>query len=287
MALLLDKFSDNANLGANVGKLWGSCGEAKVLDIFDTHTHLDSKEFETDREQVIERARAAGVTRLLTVGASDGFSSAERAIALAEKYDFIWASAGIHPHDAAVEFDLARLKMLALHARVVAVGEIGLDFFRDWAPREAQYKWFEAQIGMALEINKPIIIHSRAAGSESLALLKQNGAHKVGGVFHCYSEDAKFAEELHQINFLVSVPGSLTFKKAEALREIIKAIPLDQIMLETDAPYMAPEPHRGKRCESAFTVETAKMLASIKGLPLDEVCQRTTENALRLFRIAA
>ena len=138
---------------------------------------------------------------------------------------------------------------------------------------------------MALEINKPLIIHSREAGSQCLETLKRLGASRVGGVFHCYSEDARFAEELRGINFLVSVPGTITFKKADAFREIISAIPLSQIMVETDAPYMAPEPHRGKRCESAFTADTARMLAKLKGVSFEEACQRTTENALKLFKI--
>lgn len=257
------------------------------MELVDSHTHLDSKEFDADRDAVIERARAAGVTRLITVGASKGFDSASNAIRLAEQHPFIWATAGIHPHDAATPLDKDRLRALLAHPRVVAVGETGLDFYRDWSPVDAQRTWFQAQIELALEVKKPLIIHSRQAGEECLATLEKHGAAAVGGVFHCYAEDEKFAERLAKINFLVSFPGTLTFKKADELRRIAEHIPLDQIMIETDAPYMAPEPHRGKRCESAFVLETARALAAVKDLTLEEVAERTSANAERLFGIAS
>jgi TatD DNase family protein len=256
-----------------------------MLEFFDSHTHLDSAEFAEDQAAVIERATTAGVTRILTVGASDGFASASRAIALAEQYPFIWASAGIHPHDAETEFDPERLTKLAQHPRVRAVGETGLDFFRDWSPRDLQEKWFRAQIAIAREVQKPIIIHSREAGAACLNILNEESAADVGGVFHCYAEDAEFAKALRDINFLVSFPGTITFKKAESVREAARGIPLEQILIETDAPYMAPTPHRGKRCETAFVVETAKALAEAKSISLEEVAAATTANAIKFFRI--
>lgn len=252
--------------------------------LVDTHTHLDSKEFDADREEVIQRARDAFVTRIITVGASDGVASAHRAIALAEKYDFIWATAGVHPHDAGKGCNLEELRTLAQHPRVVAVGETGLDFYRDWSPKPDQYRYFEAQVSLALEIKKPLVIHSREAGNECLRILHEMGAAAVGGVFHCYAEDAGFASKLRDINFLVSFPGVLTFKKALVAKQAAKEIPIDQILVETDAPYMAPEPFRGKRCETSHVVQTARVLAEIKGLSLDEVAEATTRNALRLFR---
>lgn len=253
--------------------------------LFDTHTHIDAEAFEPDRAEVIARALAAGVSRIVTVGAGGGFRSAEAAIALAEKYAFIWAAAGVHPHDAETPLDMARLRSLGAHPRVVAIGETGLDFYRDWSPRPLQEKWFRAHILLALELGKPLIIHSRNAGEECLSILRELDAARAGGVFHCYSEDENFAARLREINFLVSFPGSVTFKKADELRRIVKAIPLEQIMIETDAPYIAPEPHRGKRNESSFIVETARKLAEIKGLPLEELARQTSETAIKFFRI--
>jgi len=253
--------------------------------ITDSHTHLDAAEFDSDREAVIARALAAGASRIITIGAADGFDSADRAIVLAEKYPFIWATAGIHPHDASVPVDLARLEALAKHPRVVAVGETGLDFFRNNAPPEFQERWFRAQIELALTLKKPLVIHSREAGAKCLSILRELHAERIGGVFHCYAEDVEFAKSLAEINFLVSFPGPLTFKKADTLRKVAAEVPLHQIMVETDAPFMAPEPHRGKRCESAFVVETARALAAIKGISLEETAKVTSANASRLFGV--
>lgn len=255
------------------------------MELIDTHTHLDSEDFNGDQAEVIARAQAAGVTRFITIGASRGFESNDRAIALAERYHFIWASVGIHPQDGGLPLDMARVRNLAKHPRVVAIGETGLDFFRDRAPRDAQEAWFRGHIELALELKKPIIIHSRDAGPECLTILQEMGAAAVGGVFHCFSENGDFAEKLRNINFLISIPGNVTFKKAEQMRQAVAATPLSQIMVETDAPYLSPEPHRGKRCESAFMVETARCIAKVKGISLEEVAEVTTQNALRLFKI--
>jgi TatD DNase family protein len=256
-----------------------------ALELFDSHVHLDSTEYAPDQEAVIERARAAGITSFISIGAADGFESASRAIALAERCPFIWASAGIHPHDAGLPLDILRIKELAMHPRVVAIGETGLDYYRDWAPVEGQRSWFRAQISLARELKKPLIIHSRNAGDECLATLIDEGASEVGGVFHCFAEDASFAKKLREINFLVSFPGTISFKKADNVRAAAREIPLDQILIETDGPYMAPEPHRGKRCESAFMVHTAQALASAKGITLAEVAAATVANTKRLFNL--
>lgn len=256
-----------------------------TVQLFDSHTHLDADVFAEDRDEIIARARAAGVDYMLSVGAGYGIQGATRAIALAEQYPFIWASAGVHPHDAKEPLQIEQLREYARHPRVVAIGETGLDFYRDWAPREDQYEWFLAQISLALELKKPLIIHSREAGEECLSELEKEGAAAIGGVFHCYAEDASFAARLREINFLVSFPGSITFKNAGSLRQTIKEIPIEQIMLETDAPYMAPVPYRGKRCESSFLIETAKVLAEIKEISLEECAAVTTQNAVKLFSI--
>lgn len=256
-----------------------------MIELCDSHAHLDSREFDNDREQVIARAREAGVTRILAVGPSDGIESSRRAVALARSHEGISASVGIHPHDVARPFSYDELRELARDEKVVAFGEIGLDFYRDWSPFDLQEEHFRRQIELALEIKKPLIIHSREAGEKCLAVLKEYGAAKLGGVFHCYSEDAAFARKLADMNFLISFPGSLTFKNAHSTRDAAKAIPLDQILIETDAPFLAPVPYRGKRCESAFVLETAKVLAQVKGLSLEDVAAATTKNAMALFRI--
>lgn len=258
-----------------------------MLELFDTHTHLDSKEFAQDYIEVISRAFQSGVTRIVTIGAgSGGSASMLNAIKFAEKFPFIWATAGIHPHDAATDRDiLKQLTECARHPRVVAIGETGLDFYRDWAPRDLQDWWFRKQIELAHEVNKPLVIHSRQAGPECLAILKEMQAEKIGGVFHCYAEDQHFAEKLAEINFLVSIPGSITFKKAQDYRDIVAAIPLEQIMIETDAPFLAPEPHRGKRCESALIVHTAQKIAEIKGMTLEELTAITTKTARDFYKV--
>lgn len=277
------------------------------MELFDTHVHLDSAAFDPDREDVIARARTAGVTRFVSIGAGAGpaansgdtaqtvertpLASARQAIELAERLPYVWASVGVHPHDATIAsadtFSLhaTALRRAAAHPRVVAIGETGLDFHYDLAPRDDQARWFTEQIAIARESKKPLIIHSRNAGEECLELLTTNGAAEVGGVFHCYGESAEFAARLRAIRFMVSIPGIVTFKKADALRAAVAAIPLEQIMLETDAPYLAPEPFRGKRCESSFMVRTAEAIATAKGLTLEELARVTTANAIRFFNL--
>lgn len=255
------------------------------MELFDSHTHLDADAFAADREEVILRAREAGVTRIVTIGAGYGQDSMARALAVAEQHEGIWCSAGIHPHDAATPHDVTPLREHLQHPKVVAVGETGLDFFRDWAPADLQERWFRTQIELAHEFRKPIIIHSRAAGADCMRILREMEAEKIGGVFHCFSEDAAFAAQLSEMNFLISIPGSVTFKKAENVREVVRAVPLEQIMLETDAPFLAPEPHRGKRCESALMVHTAAMVAAVKGLTVEQVAEATTATACKFYRV--
>ena len=254
-----------------------------VVTVIDSHAHLDAPEFEPDIDQVIARALTAGVSHIITIGAGYGTESAKRAVALADKHESVFAAIGVHPHDAKALPDLSELAQLIAHPKVVAIGETGLDFFRDWSPFDLQEKWFRAQISFALKYSKPLIIHSREAGPKCLEILTELGASKVGGVFHCFAEDAEFAKRLSQINFLVSFPGTITFKKADKLREVMAQIPLTQIMVETDAPFMAPEPNRSKRCESAFVVDTARKIAEIKGVPFEQVAQVTSETARKFF----
>ncbi len=253
------------------------------IELIDTHTHLEAPDFDADRDGVIERARAAGVTRLITIGSGYGVDSAAKAVKIAEQYDFVFAAIGLHPNDAALPLDMSFLEALASHPKVVAIGETGLDYYRDHASPKSQEVWFKAQIALAIKVHKPLIIHSRQAGAACLKILVEENANLVGGVFHCFSENSEFYSELCKLNFLVSVPGNITYKTANALRETIREIPLERIMLETDAPFLAPHPYRGKRCESSFIVETAKMVAGIKNIPLEEVARQTSLNAKTLF----
>jgi len=251
----------------------------------DSHTHLDNVAFDIDREAVLDRARKAGVSRFISVGASKGLNSSKQAIALAENNSDVFATVGIHPCDALNQSEVAELRDLLQHPKVVAVGETGLDFYWDTSFIPAQEKWLITQIELALEVKKPLIIHSRNSAQRCLEILKEHGAKTVGGVFHCYSEDLLFAEELRAMNFLVSFTGVATFKKSSTLRDLISQLPLQQIMLETDAPYLAPEPYRGKRCEPAYLRETALSIAKTRGISLESLAKATSENATNLFRL--
>ena len=256
------------------------------IHLIDTHAHLDAPEFEGEVEAVIARAAEAGIDRIITIGATGrGVAASRAAVAIAERFPSVWATVGVHPHSAGEPFDLGELPELAKHPRVVAIGEMGLDFYRDFAPRAGQERWFRAQVELAIQVKKPIVIHSREAGEDCIKILQELRAERVGGVFHCFAENAEFAARLRQMNFLVSIPGSITFKKNDSFREIVRGIPLEQIMVETDSPYMAPEPHRGKRCESSFMLRTAMKVAEIKGVSLEELAKVTTQNAERLFRL--
>ena len=210
--------------------------------------------------------------------------SARRVVELTQTYDCVWGTVGVHPHDADTDYDLKELRQLASNEKIVAIGETGLDFYRDWSPKDDQYRAFRRQIELALELDLPLVIHSRDAGKECLQVLKEMQAERVGGVFHCYSEDQFFAATLLEMNFLVSFTGNVTFKNATELQAVAKDVPLEQMMLETDAPYMAPVPYRGKKCESAFLVETARFLAELKQVDLiefSEIVWNTTEKFFR------
>lgn len=254
-------------------------------ELIDSHTHLTAHDFDTDRAEVIARAHAAGISTMITIGAGYGAESAHAALKLAEAELSVYASVGIHPNDASTPFDPELLRPLAKHPKVVAIGETGLDFYRNHSSREDQERWFRHQIELALEVKKPIVIHSREAGSDCLKILGEYPVAQVGGVFHCFAEDAAFAEKLRAINFLISIPGSVTFKNAETVRQVAREVPLSQIMVETDAPFLAPHPLRGKRNESAYMVETAKRIAAERNISFEELAAQTSENARKLFQL--
>ena len=250
----------------------------------DSHAHLEMGAFDHDRDQVIHRAQAAGVGLIITVGTN--LQDCYRAVEIAAQHSCVYAIIGIHPHEVKdiAPSDYAALKKLAEKTKVVAYGEIGLDFFRNLSPRDLQIKCFGEQLELAHELDLPIIIHDRDAHSETLQMLKSWPGRRRG-VVHCFSGDYQMAQECLDLGFCISVTGAITFKQSERLQEVVKKIPLEHILIETDAPYITPQPHRGKRNEPAFVVFTARRIAEIKGIPTEEVGRITTENARRMFNI--
>jgi len=249
----------------------------------DSHTHLTMEEFNQDRDKVIRRAKEAGVDLMITIGTT--LDDSREAISLAGQYEAVYATIGIHPHDVKDIDDLTydSLKELAKMDKVVAYGEIGLDFFRNLSPKEAQIRSFGEQLELANELRLPIIIHDRHAHREILEMLK--GWRGNGGVFHCFSGDYDMAKRCLDMGFYISIPGTVTFENSARLQEVTRLIPLDGLLLETDAPYLSPHPHRGKRNESAYIVHTAERVAEIKGLSLKEVGSMTSQNAKVLFNL--
>lgn len=254
------------------------------MDLIDTHCHLTGKD-SAYVEQILANARAVHVNRVICIGASEGITSAAQAVKLAESYDNIWATVGIHPHSAGDFTTVTDIESLASHPRVVAIGEVGLDYFRDWSPFDAQKVLFANSIALAKNCKKPLIIHCRDAQDDTYQMLCEHNAKEVGGVFHCYAGDAEFAKRLFDINFIVSFTGNITFKKAQAMRDTVKAIPLERMMLETDTPYMAPEPFRGKPSEPAHVYQVAHVVSQVHQRSIEEVAEQTTKNAVRLFRL--
>jgi TatD DNase family protein len=256
------------------------------VKLVDTHCHLDDKQFDHDREQAIERARAAGVDRMLAIGTGSGPPDLEAATRMADRHPFIYATVGVHPHDAskATEEGYARLRELVRHPKVLAVGEIGLDYHYDFSPRPVQREVFARQLELAAESGKPVAIHTREAWDDTMSMLK---GWTGRGIMHCFTGDARQAEEALALGFLLSFGGVLTFPKAESNREAARMTPADRILIETDCPYLAPVPMRGKRNEPAFLVETAKRLAAVRGVAVEEIARVTSENWERLCLPAA
>lgn len=250
---------------------------------FDSHAHLDDDRFSPDREKVINSLKKNGVDFYINVGAD--MLSSEKSIKLAEEYDFIYASVGVHPHDAAslAEEDMARLKKMLTHKKVVALGEIGLDYFYDNSPRDIQKKWFIRQLQIAKETDMPVIIHCRDAVGECMDIIRKS-EHKKG-VMHCFSGSAETAEELANMGWYVSFSGSVTFKNVEKLRRAASAVPLDRLMIETDSPYLSPEPVRGTRNTPQNVRYVAEKIAEIKQISVEEVAKITFENAKKFFNI--
>jgi TatD DNase family protein len=256
----------------------------------DSHAHIDGEEFDADRVDVMGRARAAGVRAILNVGTGDPQSGAfERAVSVAEEFEGVYAAAGVHPHDARLYDDAAErrlIEVLRSSNRVVALGEIGLDYHYDNSPREAQREVFARQLRLAMKSSLPVIIHSREADEETVEILRAEYAGAArGGVMHCFGGGRKMAEDVLALGFFVSFAGNVTFKKADALREAALLVPAERLLVETDCPYLSPVPLRGRRNEPAHVVETAKFLAELRGMKAEELGRVTSENFARLFGV--
>jgi TatD DNase family protein len=252
----------------------------------DSHCHLDDERFAADLEAVLERASAAGVTRILTIGTGDGPPEIDRAVRLAERYEQVFASIGVHPQDASkfTPQTLDDLRALVSHPKVIAFGEIGLDYHYDSSPREMQREIFLAQLKLAHETGLPVIIHTRDAWVDTMSSLRE---HWTGeGVMHCFTGDPAQALEALGMGFHLGFGGVLTFKTAGNVRESARITPDDRLLIETDAPYLAPIPYRGKRNEPAMMVETARMLAEVRATTPDQIAKITTANFVRLFATA-
>ncbi|MFN2386986.1 MAG: TatD family hydrolase [Thermoanaerobaculia bacterium] len=251
----------------------------------DSHCHLQMEGGDTPRaEQLIERARAVGVTRFLVPGTT--LADSHAVVAIAERLDGVVASVGVHPHDAK-DFDAARdgavFEELARRPGVVAIGEVGLDFHYDHSPRDTQIQVLEWMLDCARRLNLPVLLHNRESGAEMLAMLRRLGPRERAGVFHSFTESGEFGRQAIGLGYVVSFSGMVTFRGAQNIREAAAGLPLDAMLVETDTPFLAPEPHRGKRNEPAFVVETARRLAEVKGTDLEEVARATTANFERLF----
>jgi TatD DNase family protein len=256
----------------------------------DSHAHIDGEEYAADRAEVIERAREAGVCAILNVGTGDPHSgSLERAVEVAEKYEDVYAAVGVHPHDARL-FDTAaaeRIQALVLQSsRVIAWGEIGLDYHYDNSPREVQREVFTRQLRLAREAGLPVVIHSREADEDTVSILRAEWQEtKQGGVMHCFGGSLWMMERVVELGFMISFAGNLTFKKAEDLREVARHVPVERLFIETDCPFLTPVPFRGRRNEPALVIEVARFLAELHGMTTEEMGRRTTENFSRFFNL--
>ncbi len=253
--------------------------------LVDSHCHLDFPDFEADFDGVLDRAAEAGVGCLLTIGTH--VTRFDRVLAIADAHDPVYCSVGIHPHEAAREPEVTPehlIRMAARHPKIVGFGESGFDLHYEHSPREAQERSFRAHIAAARDTGLPLIVHTREADDETIAVLsEEQAAGPFTGVIHCFSSGRQLAEKAVEMGFYISLSGILTFKRSDELRAIARALPLDRLLVETDAPYLAPVPRRGKRNEPAYTAYTAACLAEVKGIPFEELARATTDNFFRLF----
>jgi len=253
--------------------------------LFDSHCHLDMEDYSADCSEVIKRAARAGVSKIMTIGID--LPSSRAALRLTETHPGIFCAVGIHPHSAAAADDaaLTEISQLARSVKVRAIGEIGLDYAKMYCPREEQITAFRQQLELAAELRLPVIIHDREAHEETMAILRQVAPLQQRGVMHCFSGDLTLAREVVDLGLYISLPGVLTFNKTEALREVAREIPLESLIIETDAPFLTPAPYRGKRNEPAYVLYTAQCLSEIRGITLAEAAAQTTLNCEKLFAL--
>jgi TatD DNase family protein len=252
--------------------------------LVDSHCHIDMPQFDPDRDAVVARAREAGVETMLIVGGVDAEAGHRRALMVAEGLG-LPASAGVHPHEArlATSATYDELRGLARDKRIVAIGEIGLDFHYDHSPRDVQREVFRAQVRLGREVGLPVIIHTREADDETAALLEAEGAREVGGVIHCFTGGHDLARRALALDFYISFSGILAFPRSDVIQEVARTMPLDRLLVETDSPFLAPPPHRGKRNEPAFVVEVARKVAALRGVTVEEIGRAADANFRRLF----
>ncbi len=253
--------------------------------LFDTHAHLNDEKFAGEQEEVIRRARENGVSRIMNIGYNR--ETIPTCLELAEKYDFIYAAVGWHPHDAKdmTDKDLAWIEELTKHPKVVALGEMGLDYYWDNSPRDVQADVFRRQIALARKVKLPIVIHDREAHQDIVDILREEKADEVGGIMHCFSGSWELAKQCLDLNFYISLGGPVTFKNAKKPKEVAEKVPLDRLLIETDSPYLTPEPYRGKRNESAYVRYVAEKIAELRGMDFEALAEATTNNARTLLRV--
>lgn len=251
-------------------------------NIFDSHAHYDDSRFDEDRDETLSSLKDKGVSFVVNCGCD--LKSSQKTLELSEKFDFVYAALGVHPHEAepTTEEDLLKIKELYSKEKAVAVGEIGLDYHYDFSPRERQKEVFEKQLIMANELDLPVIVHDRESHEDTMTLLKK---HKPKGVVHCFSGSVEMAKEIVKLGMYIGLGGAVTFKNAKKPVEVAEYIPVEYLLLETDAPYMTPVPHRGERCHSGHIALTAEKIAEVKGMDTQELIDICTENAKRLFAI--
>ena len=258
------------------------------MELVDSHAHIDFPQFAEDRDAMLERARVAGVTSLLAIGTGPGPEKLNSAISFAEQYEWIYATVGIHPHESkqVTAQHLDELAKLAKHSKVIAWGEIGLDYFYDHSPKEVQTQVFREQMELAAAAKLPIVIHCRDAWGDCLKLLEEYWRPTgMGGILHCFTSTLEDAKRGVEMGFMVSFAGNSTYPKMQNIRDVAKGLPLSNILIETDAPYLAPQAYRGKRNEPAYVAEVARTLASVRNLAPDEMATATAENFRRFFRL--
>lgn len=253
--------------------------------LFDTHAHLDDDRFDKDRDAVIKQCIEEGVSLILNAGSN--MATSVKSISLAKQYDIIYAAVGVHPHDASTmdEDSIEVLRNLAVHKKVKAIGEIGLDYHYDFSPRDVQKQRFVEQIDLARQLKLPVIVHDRESHNDVMEIFKKTNVKEVGGVLHSFSGSVEMAGECLKLGLYLSISGPVTFANAKKTVEVVREVPLDMLLIETDSPYLTPVPHRGKRNYPGYVRFVAEKIAEIKGIPFEEVTQKTMENGKRLFNI--